>query len=62
MLRVQRKQSGRWDLSRHASLCSSKQKLLIRPVSAIKAEEKVRLTAGIITIKERLEIINNQKN
>jgi hypothetical protein len=28
----------------------------------IKAEEKVRLTAGIITIKERLEIINNQKN
>jgi len=28
----------------------------------VKTEEKVRLTGGIVTIKEGMEIINNQKH
>ncbi|EIW9477377.1 hypothetical protein FYL58_08350 [Klebsiella aerogenes] len=60
MLRVKRQQIGRWGLCRHASLCSSKQSCYSRPVSATKTEEIVRLTAGILTIKEGMEITNNQ--
>ncbi|NWK89551.1 hypothetical protein FE241_19905 [Raoultella terrigena] len=60
MLRVEREQIGRWDLCRHASLCSSKQSCYSHPVSAAKTEENVRLTAQIVTIKEGMEITNNQ--
>jgi hypothetical protein len=33
---------------------------IFAPVSAAKTEENVRLTALIVTIKEGMEIINNQ--
>ncbi|EGF60552.1 hypothetical protein UUU_33720 [Klebsiella pneumoniae subsp. pneumoniae DSM 30104 = JCM 1662 = NBRC 14940] len=41
-------------------VCSSKQSCYSHPVSATKTEENRRLTAGIVTIKEGMEIINNQ--
>ncbi|EFI6080808.1 hypothetical protein HH817_000717 [Escherichia coli] len=56
MLRVQRKQRGRWDLCRHASLCSSKQSCFC----AHKTEEKVRLTGQTVWIKDGIAITNNQ--